>query len=79
MGYEQRDNSGALFKNAQKEQENHPDYTGKIMVDGVTYYISGWIKRVPGKVPFMSLAVKPVSPEQAPRGAQVVQDDEIPF
>ena len=32
--YEQKDNSGALFKNDKRETENHPHYKGSIRVDG---------------------------------------------
>lgn len=28
----QKDNSGALFKNAKKETEKHPDYRGKCFI-----------------------------------------------
>lgn len=50
-------NRGALFKNERKESEKHADYTGKLNVGGVDYWINAWIKEgKSGK--FMSLSVK---------------------
>jgi hypothetical protein len=35
---------GALFANAKKTTERHPDYTGKINVGGVDYWLSAWVR-----------------------------------
>lgn len=57
MAYEQRDNSGSLFKNKDKEEgDNRPDYQGEAMIDGVMFRMSAWIKRKDGKPPFMSFS-----------------------
>jgi len=62
---EQRDNSGVLFSNDKREKESHPNYKGNIMVDGKSYWISGWIKEGKnGK--FMGLAVSPKEEQAAP-------------
>lgn len=57
MAYEQRDNSGSIFVNDRKEKDTHPDRTGTAMIDGVMYYVSGWIKQG-SKGQFLSLAFK---------------------
>jgi uncharacterized protein (DUF736 family) len=59
MAFQQRDNSGSLFKNDQKTTDNHPDFKGRIMVAGKHYWISGWRKTSEGGKPWISLAVKP--------------------
>ena len=60
MAYEQKPNTGSLFVNDKKTQENHPDRTGSFNIDGVEYWINGWIKKgKDGKPPWLSISVKP--------------------
>lgn len=57
MNFQQKDMSGALFKNTRKEKDTHPDYNGTVLIDGRDYWISGWIKQG-AKGSFLSLAFK---------------------
>jgi len=41
---EQRNNSGAIFKNDNKKAENHPDYKGKVLVNGKEMEVALWVK-----------------------------------
>ena len=45
MAYEMNDNSGSLFANKKKETDRHPDRTGSAKIDGVEYWVSGWVKQ----------------------------------
>jgi hypothetical protein len=45
MAYEPKVLKGALFRNTDKpEGSNQPDYRGDIVVGGVKYRLSGWLK-----------------------------------
>jgi len=52
-------NQGALFKNDDKETDNHPDYKGTIQVNGADYWISAWLKTSAKGTKYMSLSVTP--------------------
>jgi len=70
MAYELRDNSGSLFPNDKKTQQNHPDWTGTVMVDGKTYWISGWTKNSQrGSFYSLSFKAKEERVQQAKREA----------
>jgi uncharacterized protein (DUF736 family) len=66
MAYEQRDNSGSLFKNDKKEKETHPDYKGSCMVGGVEMWMSAWVKTGANGTKFMSFSFQPKDQQQAP-------------
>jgi hypothetical protein len=78
-------NTGIVAKNDRKTQDNHPDITGSINVNGVEYWLNGWQKkRNSDGRPFYSLSVKPKDQQAsgqsrpAPRQEEAM-DDEIPF
>ena len=79
-------NRGAIFKNDDKQQDNHPDYKGSINVNGVDLWISGWLKtsEKTGKK-FMSLSVKPkdaakpVQPSKPKSSGFDDMNDDVPF
>ena len=51
-------NRGSLFVNDRKEKDTHPDRTGSINVDGVEYFLDGWLKTSASGKQFLSLSVK---------------------
>lgn len=77
-------NRWTLNKNDRKEKDTHPDYKGKLNVDGVDYWIDGWIKEgANGK--FISGSLKPVEQRTSVGNSQdftsapVGLDDDVPF
>jgi hypothetical protein len=77
-------NRGVLYRNENKQQENHPEYTGSLNVGGKEYWISGWVKesKKDGKK-FFSLSVKKKADENphAKKQEKFVDDDlsDVPF
>jgi hypothetical protein len=78
-------NRWTLNKNDRKEKEAHPDYKGSLNVDGVDYWIDGWIKDgANGK--FISGSLKPKDrqndrnqPAPQQRASAFDDDSEVPF
>lgn len=84
MAYQQKENSGSLFKNEKREKDTHPHMTGTALIDGKEYWVSAWTKEGT-KGRWQSLAFKPKEGGQEPRrgGSSKVGggsiEDEIPF
>lgn len=84
MSFEQRDNSGALFRNDKKEKVTHPNATGTAMIDGVMYYVSAWTKEgKSGKFQSLSFKRKDEAKSKAsPAPSQSTDefdDSDVPF
>lgn len=66
MAYEHKTNSGSLFINNSKTQENHPDFKGTINIEGKLYDISGWNKTSTNGNSFTSLSIRPKQEKEVP-------------
>jgi uncharacterized protein (DUF736 family) len=84
--YEQKDMSGSLFKNEQKQTDRHPDYSGTATIDGVEMFMDAWIKTADTGRKWMSFSFKPKQQQAAkPAAKQPARqqrddlDDSIPF
>ena len=76
MAYEQRDNSGTLFKNERKaEGDNKPHMTGKAMIDGVMYFFDAWTKEG-AKGRFQSVSFKRMDKQES--AAPSAHDKPVP-
>ena len=80
MSYEQKDNSGTIFRNEKREKDTHPHGTGTALIGGVEYWISAWTKDG-AKGKFQSLAFKPKEAKQAKPTGGAMDDiaDDLPF
>ena len=81
---ETKNNSGAIFKNDKKQKETHPDYKGKINVEGKDFEVALWLKESAKGMKYFSVAIsepyvpeQQVQPERARSGDSV--DDDLPF
>jgi hypothetical protein len=75
-------NRWTLNKNDRKEKDTHPDYKGAINVDGVDYWLDGWVKDgANGK--FISGSLKLKEARQQPAGGSGfdvdLDDSDVPF
>jgi hypothetical protein len=74
-------NRWTLNKNDRKEKDTHPDYKGSLNVDGVDYWLDGWIKDgANGKFISGSLKLKEAN-GRAQQSAPAFEDDgsDVPF
>jgi len=90
MAFEQKPNSGSLFRNEEKKSDTHAEYKGSAMIDGVEYWMDGWVNEIKsgekaGKK-YFNLKFKPKEHRsQQSRGAsrqsapEPIDDDETPF
>lgn len=79
--YQPKDDSGSLFKNDKKEAENHPDYKGNALIDGIEYWVSSWINTSKDGKKYMSLKFN-AKDEQGQKATKKIQEelsDDIPF
>ena len=87
MAYEQKDNTGSLFKNDRKETDSHPDYKGSALLNGVEHWLDAWINTAKDGSKYMSVKFKPKearqqTASQAYAGAEARDedlDDSVPF
>lgn len=75
-------NTGALFRQEDKKSDKHPDYTGKLDVEGADFRLAGWVKTSKSGKKFLSLKVSEPR-EQNEVIAEVTDEpinlDSIPF
>lgn len=85
MAYENKPNTGAMFKNENKTTDKHPDYTGTWYdKDGVRHNMAMWLNESANGKKYMSMAGsewKAAEEKSAPAKATQANgnDDDLPF
>jgi hypothetical protein len=78
MAFEQKDMSGALFKNEDRDAEkNQPHYQGSCKIDGVEYWQSAWVKTAKSGKTYMSFSYEKKEAQQG--DADKFDDQDMPF
>ena len=80
---EQKNNTGAIFKNNYKKTDSQPDYKGKAVIDGVEKEVALWLKESKNGVKYFSAAFsKPYQAEVEAGGDEPIKktsSDDLPF
>ena len=81
INMEQKENTGAIFKNNYKKAETHPDYKGKMNVDGKDKEVALWVRETKNGEKFFSMAIsEPYKPQPvAEELTKTEVDDDLPF
>lgn len=79
-----KENTFALRKNTKPKTEKSPPYTGSINVNGVEYWLSGFINENEDGSKYFGGFVNPKDQTQsaakpAPSSRDAIGDDDIPF
>lgn len=80
---EQKNNTGAIFKNNYKKTDSQPDYKGKALIDGVEKEIALWLNESKSGVKYFSATFsKPYQAEVEAGGDEPIKktsSDDLPF
>jgi hypothetical protein len=77
-------NRGSIWKNEDRKSDTHPQFKGSAEVNGVEYWVSGWLRKEGAnpKAPAMSFSFNPKEQQSAPKPAKANDFDsgeDIPF
>jgi hypothetical protein len=71
---ENKNNSGALFKNKEKKTDKHPDYNGNIIINDTKYFLSAWVNESKNGLKYLKLSASEEQKKQEPK-----TDNDLPF
>jgi len=77
---EQKDNTGAIFKNDYKKTDSQPDYKGKCLVDGKEKEVAMWLNESKAGKKYFSVKFSlPYQAEVEQGGGLPKRDYDLPF
>ena len=59
MAYEQKNQEGSIFKNADKTEPGHADYNGSALIESKQYWVNAWINTAKNGNKYLKLKFKP--------------------
>ena len=65
MAYEQKDMTGTLFVNDKKESPQHPDFTGTVLINGVSLRLAAWKNIAKSGKKYLKISVSEDKPKFA--------------
>lgn len=80
-----RELSGVLFRNEKALTEKHPMYKGQALVDGVEYWLAGWLNTHKERGKYLSIkferkdAEAQAAAKPAPLTPKKIAAEDIPF
>ena len=79
-------NRGSIWKNEDRKSDTHPQFKGSAEVNGVEYWVSGWLRKPDAnpKAPAMSFSFTAKEVQSAPKPVQSAnsgfdEGEDIPF
>jgi hypothetical protein len=75
--FEQKPNTGALFKNTQKNGETDADYKGSVNVGGREFWLNGWINASRAGQKYLRLSLKLKAATAAASAEKPPFDDDL--
>lgn len=78
MSYEHKENTGSAFRNDYKTTSSHPDFKGKVNINGQLWDVALWVKSPDGKPNFLSMAFsEPRQKDDQPSQARDITATEV--
>lgn len=85
MAFQQKPNTGSIFKNDMKTTDTQPNAKGSALIGGKEYWVSSWTKTDKNGQKYQSLAFTVKEPKAAAAPARAAApvaadpDDAVPF